>query len=139
MGVTLAMRTSSHLLAAVRKREAMLLESVYSRSFCWNRASYLEDKQEMGRRGWGLWRGLMESSLTAGSQQLPNRPALRLTTNMVPASVHLSPVSRPLGVHHIPNSLSGFLSTRSAYLSFYTSVSPLENIDGILYSFLSRD
>ena len=35
------MRTSSHLLAAVRKREAMLLESVYSRSFCWNRASYL--------------------------------------------------------------------------------------------------
>ena len=36
------MRTSSHLLAAVRKREAMLLESVYSRSFCWNRASYLE-------------------------------------------------------------------------------------------------
>lgn len=90
------MRTSSHLLAAVRKREAMLLESVYSRSFCWNRASYLEDEQEMGR-GWGLWRGLTGSSLTAGSQQLPNRPALRLTINMVPASVHLSPVSRPLG------------------------------------------
>lgn len=41
-GVALAMRTSSHLLAAVRKREAMLLESVYSRSFCWNLASYLE-------------------------------------------------------------------------------------------------
>lgn len=40
--VALAMRTSSHLLAAVRKREAMLLESVYSRSFCWNRVSYLE-------------------------------------------------------------------------------------------------
>lgn len=40
--VALAMRTSSHLLAAVRKREAMLLESVYSRSFCWKRASYLE-------------------------------------------------------------------------------------------------
>lgn len=36
------MRTSSHLLAAVRKREAMLLESVYSRSFCWKRVSYLE-------------------------------------------------------------------------------------------------
>lgn len=44
VGVALAMRTSSHLLAAVRKREAMLLESVYSRSFCWNRASYLEDE-----------------------------------------------------------------------------------------------
>ena len=42
----LAMRTSSHLLAAVRKREAMLLESVYSRSFCWNLASYLQG-------GWG--------------------------------------------------------------------------------------
>lgn len=37
----LAMRTSSQRLAAVRKREAMLLESVYSRSFCRNLASYL--------------------------------------------------------------------------------------------------
>lgn len=44
--MALAMRTSSHLLAAVRNREAMLLESVYSRSFCWNLASYLEG-------GWG--------------------------------------------------------------------------------------
>lgn len=46
-GLALAMRTSSHLLAAVRKREAMLLESVYSRSFCWNRASYLKGKQDV--------------------------------------------------------------------------------------------
>lgn len=45
--MALAMRTSSHLLAAVRKREAMLLESVYSRSFCWNRASYLEGEQDV--------------------------------------------------------------------------------------------
>lgn len=51
VGVALAMRTSSHLLAAVRKREAMLLESVYSRSFCWNRASYLEDEQDVEEEG----------------------------------------------------------------------------------------
>lgn len=50
MRVALAMRTSSHLLAAVRKREAMLLESVYSRSFCWNRASYLGDEQDVRKR-----------------------------------------------------------------------------------------
>lgn len=51
VGVALAMRTSSHLLAAVRKREAMLLESVYSRSFCWNRASYLGDGQGVEEEG----------------------------------------------------------------------------------------
>lgn len=45
--MALTMQTSSHLLAAVRKREAMLLESVYSRSFCWNRASYLEGEQDV--------------------------------------------------------------------------------------------
>lgn len=39
------MRTSSHRLAAVRKREAMLLESVYSRSFCRNLASYLKEEK----------------------------------------------------------------------------------------------
>lgn len=57
------MRTSSHLLAAVRKREAMLLESVYSRSFCWKRASYLEGEQDVTEPGGGL------SSLTEGSPQ----------------------------------------------------------------------
>lgn len=36
------MRTSSQRLAAVRNREAILLESVYSRSFCRNLASYLK-------------------------------------------------------------------------------------------------
>lgn len=40
-GNVLAIRTSSQRLAAVRKREAMLLASVYSRSFCLNRDSYL--------------------------------------------------------------------------------------------------
>lgn len=39
------MRTSSQRLAAVRKREAMLLESVYSRSFCRNLASYLKKRK----------------------------------------------------------------------------------------------
>lgn len=48
----LAMRTSSQRLAAVRKREAMLLESVYSRSFCRNLASYLKkgNKKKKGRK-----------------------------------------------------------------------------------------
>jgi len=41
----LAIRTSSQRLAAVRKREAMLLESVYSRSFCRNLASYLKKRK----------------------------------------------------------------------------------------------
>jgi hypothetical protein len=57
VGLPLTMRTSSHLLAAVRKREAMLLESVYSRSFCWNRASYLEDEQDVEEEG-GTYSGL---------------------------------------------------------------------------------
>lgn len=63
----LAMRTSSQRLAAVRKREAMLLESVYSRSFCRNLASYLkkgnkerkkagkqEGRRKKGVRPWSL-------------------------------------------------------------------------------------
>lgn len=53
----LAMRTSSQRLAAVRKREAMLLESVYSRSFCRNLASYLKKgkkkKKEESRKARG--------------------------------------------------------------------------------------
>lgn len=67
--VVLAMRTSSQRLAAVRKREAMLLESVYSRSFCRNLASYLkkgnktkermkagkqEERRKKGVSPWGL-------------------------------------------------------------------------------------
>lgn len=43
------MRTSSHRLAAVRKREAMLLESVYSRSFCRNLASYLKEEKQTNK------------------------------------------------------------------------------------------
>lgn len=46
----LAMRTSSQRLAAVRKREAMLLESVYSRSFCRNLASYLKKGNKRKRK-----------------------------------------------------------------------------------------
>lgn len=46
----LAMRTSSHRLAAVRKREAMLLESVYSRSFCRNLASYLKEEKQQQQK-----------------------------------------------------------------------------------------
>lgn len=72
----LAIRTSSQRLAAVRKREAMLLESVYSRSFCRNLASYLKkrNKKKKGRkqeskrkrekkgvRPWGL--GKMQSKI----------------------------------------------------------------------------
>jgi len=61
----LAMRTSSQRLAAVRKREAMLLESVYSRSFCRNLASYLEKKRKKEKekrvRPWGL--GKMKSKI----------------------------------------------------------------------------
>lgn len=40
----LTIRTSSQRLAAVRKREAMLLASLNSRSFCLNLASYLQNK-----------------------------------------------------------------------------------------------
>lgn len=40
--------------------------------------------------------------LTEGSQQLPNRPALRLTTNVVPASVHFSSASSPMGYTRSP-------------------------------------
>lgn len=88
--------------------------------------------------------------LTAGSQQLPNRSALRLTTNVVPVSVHLSPASsrtflvyRALSlftrVHLIPNSSSGFL-TPGCQLSFLsTAVCPPQNISGIWHYFLSRD
>lgn len=41
----ITMRTSSQRLAAVRKREAMLLASVYSNNLCLNLDSYLEERQ----------------------------------------------------------------------------------------------
>lgn len=67
----------------------MLLESVYSRSFCWNRASYLEGEQDVTEPGG-------DSRAYRGISAAPNRPALRWTSHAVPASVHLSPASGPL-------------------------------------------